>query len=193
MSALDLCYFNFKTRRPPEINWYLRNKIGCRTATKDGKNYTFSASDYPGVIYLPIPASKPPVNEYPQPKPSDRTNAWIGIGAKAGTTFVVAGIETLLGYVVSLDDLGKGMAIGASINRLGLGFGVTGGVCVIYITGVKTPSELNGYQSGDWDANLALGPKWSTIAKGGKTVGKLQPLIDGLRRLGARTPAGLKA
>ncbi|MFL5031696.1 MAG: hypothetical protein ACJ8E1_17640, partial [Xanthobacteraceae bacterium] len=193
MSALDLCYFNFKTRRPPEINWYLRNKVGCRTATKDGKNYTFSASDYPGVIYLPIPASKPPVNEYPQPDPSDRTNAWIGIGGKAGTQFIVVGIETLVGYVASLDDLGKGMAIGASINRLGPGFGASGGFCIIYITGVKNPSQLNGHQQGDWDANLALGPKWSNIAKGGKNATKLKPLIDALRRLGASTPGGLKA
>jgi hypothetical protein len=99
MSALDLCYFNFKTRKPPEINWYLHTKVGCRTATRDGKNYTFSASDHPGIIYLPVPASKPPVNEYPQPSPSDRTNAWLGIGGKAGTQFIVVGIETLVGYV----------------------------------------------------------------------------------------------
>ena len=29
MSANDLCFFNFKTRNPPEINWYLYNKVGA--------------------------------------------------------------------------------------------------------------------------------------------------------------------
>lgn len=193
LSALDLCYFNFKTRKPSEINWYLRNKIGCRTATRDGKNYTFSTGDHPGIVYLPIPASKPPVNEYPPTSPSDRTNAWIGIGGKAGTQFIIVGIETLVGYVASLDDLGKGMAIGASINRVGPGFGASGGICIIYITGVKNPSQLNGHQQGDGDVNLALGPKWSNIAKGGKNVTRLKPLIDALRRLGASTPGGLKS
>ena len=38
MSALDLCYFNFKTRRPPEINWYLRQQgrvPGCDERWKE--------------------------------------------------------------------------------------------------------------------------------------------------------------
>ena len=38
----DLCYFNFKTRNPREINWYLHHKVGCRSVTRDGKNYMFS-------------------------------------------------------------------------------------------------------------------------------------------------------
>jgi hypothetical protein len=84
LSALDLCYFNFKTRKPSEINWYLRNKVGCQTATHDGKNYKFSAADRPGIVYLPGVGLNPPANEYPQPKRSDRTNAWIGFGGKAG-------------------------------------------------------------------------------------------------------------
>ena len=38
MTANDLCYFNFKTRNPPEINWYLYHKVGCRMTTREGKN-----------------------------------------------------------------------------------------------------------------------------------------------------------
>jgi hypothetical protein len=40
LTANDLCYVNFKTRNPPEINWYLYHKIGCRTATADGKEFS---------------------------------------------------------------------------------------------------------------------------------------------------------
>lgn len=53
LSALDLCVFNFRTRNPAEINWYLRNKVGCTTATADRKNYKFSDDASPGIVYLP--------------------------------------------------------------------------------------------------------------------------------------------
>jgi len=40
----DLCEYNFKTRVPEEINWYLKNFVGC-TKSNDGKNYSFSSDD----------------------------------------------------------------------------------------------------------------------------------------------------
>jgi hypothetical protein len=54
MSPLDLCFFNFKTRDPGEINWYLHHRVGCRKVTLDGFNYRFSATDAPGTVFLPI-------------------------------------------------------------------------------------------------------------------------------------------
>src|SRR5437763_1922427 len=101
--ANDLAFFNFRTRNPPEINWYLYNKVGCRRVTHDGKNYMFSSVDQPGVIYLPAgsAATIRPVSQ------EERLNAWIGIGVKAGTTFAVPGIETVLGWALSLDQVGK--------------------------------------------------------------------------------------
>ena len=56
LSALDLCVYNFRTRVPAEINWYLRNKVGCTTATGDKQNYKFSDDATPGIVYLPKPA-----------------------------------------------------------------------------------------------------------------------------------------
>lgn len=49
----DLLEFNFKTRNPDEVNWYLRQKVGCRKPTRDGKNWMFSSDARPGVIYVP--------------------------------------------------------------------------------------------------------------------------------------------
>lgn len=191
-SANDLCYFNFKTRNPPEINWYLYNKVGCRVTTRDGKNYMFTTGITPGVVYLPKPGPPPPVNEFRPTQKEQRTNAWFGIGAKAGTMFAVVGIETLVGYVASLDDLGKGMAIGASINRLGAGAGVTGGTCFIFITGVSSPSQVNGFQQGGVDFNVSLGGNWGKMAQAAAKTKKLQPLINAFAKLGAKTPNGLK-
>ncbi len=159
---------------------------------QSGKNYIFSQGDQPGIVYLPVTGSTLPVNEYPQPSPSDRTNAWIGLAGKAGTQFIVVGIETVAGYVVSLDHVGKGMAIAASINRVGPGFGASGGVCIVYITGVKDPAALNGFQQGGGDFNLSLGGNWGKMAKSAKSVERLKPLINALKRLNATTPGGLK-
>ncbi|QDT55991.1 hypothetical protein Pan44_40400 [Caulifigura coniformis] len=43
-NAKDFVEFNFQTRDPEEVNWYLQNFVGC-TVSKDGKNYSFSSSD----------------------------------------------------------------------------------------------------------------------------------------------------
>lgn len=49
----DLIYQNFKTRNPKEINWYLEHYVGCKKKTGDGKNWLFSSTANPGIIYLP--------------------------------------------------------------------------------------------------------------------------------------------
>jgi len=48
---------NFKTIDPAEINWYLREHVGCRLPTADGKNWRFSNTANPGLIYLPLSAT----------------------------------------------------------------------------------------------------------------------------------------
>jgi len=51
----DLIEFNFKTRDPGEVNWYLRRNVGCRKTADDGRNWAFSADASPGFIYFPPP------------------------------------------------------------------------------------------------------------------------------------------
>jgi hypothetical protein len=189
----DLAFFNFRTRTHAEINWYLYNKIGCRRATHDGKNYMFSSSDQPGVIYLPAGAARTiqPVQQ------ETRLNAWFGVGVKGGTQFGVPGIETVLGWVMSLDEVGRGMAISASINRLGPGIGATVGHTLIYVSGVSDASNLRGFQQGseslwDFDFNITIGANWGKLLGGGKIVKKLEPIISAFRKLNAWTPEGVK-
>jgi len=189
VSSNDLCYFNFKTRHPAEINWYLYHKVGCRHATRDHANYMFSQADSPGVVYLPKAGVILPVHET---KDEPRMNAWLGIVGKAGTMFVVAGIETVAGAVVSLDDPSKWMAIGASVNRVGIGWGATGGFAFVFITGVDRPEKLNGWQQGDPDFNLALGENWGKMAKSASKLKKIEPVLKAMSKIGAKTPGTLK-
>ena len=196
MSATDLCYFNFKTRDFAEINWYLKHKVGCRHVTRDGLNYLFSDSDRhtqncssPGTVYLPKHGSITPVHET---KDEPKLNAWLGVVGKVGTMFVVVGIETVTGAVVSLDDPTKWMAIGASVNRAGLGWGASGGAAFVFITGVSNPQQLNGWQQGDGDFNLSLGENWGKMAKSASKLKKLKPVMDAMAKLGTKTPGALK-
>lgn len=50
----DLIRFNFQTSDPAEVNWYLQRNVGCRKHAQDGKNYSFSSADSPGIVYLPL-------------------------------------------------------------------------------------------------------------------------------------------
>jgi Papain-like cysteine protease AvrRpt2/LysM domain len=55
----NLIEYNFHTRNPDEVNWYLRRNVGCRKTTPDGRNYTFSSDATPGIVYLPPPFGAP--------------------------------------------------------------------------------------------------------------------------------------
>jgi hypothetical protein len=48
-----LIEFNFNTRDPNEVNWYLRRNVGCKKQTSDGQNWMFSADASPGIVYFP--------------------------------------------------------------------------------------------------------------------------------------------
>ena len=55
-----LIQFNFGTQKPEEINWYLRELIGCKLSGPDGYNYSFRDADLlKRIIYIPKGASLP--------------------------------------------------------------------------------------------------------------------------------------
>lgn len=49
----DIIEYNFRTRDPREVNWYLEYYIGCQSAAPDGNNYRFDSADSPGFLYIP--------------------------------------------------------------------------------------------------------------------------------------------
>ena len=56
MPVASLIRFNFNTREPKYVNYYLKHNVGCKVASPDGKNYSFRDSS-PGIIYVPGPGS----------------------------------------------------------------------------------------------------------------------------------------
>src|SRR5438874_13122020 len=66
-----LIEFNFRTSNSDEVNWYLREKVGCRLETPDRRDYRFSSGAVPGIIYIPnnpLPASEYPFDIRDAPK-----------------------------------------------------------------------------------------------------------------------------
>ena len=53
ISAEEIIYANFQTLVPEEVNWYLKQYVGCTKSTHDGKNWMFSSSARPGIIHIP--------------------------------------------------------------------------------------------------------------------------------------------
>jgi hypothetical protein len=68
MDVWALIQFNFQTRVPEEVNWYLRELVGC-WHSKDGRNYTFFQADpKKRKIYLPVAPPPPPPPPIPWPE-----------------------------------------------------------------------------------------------------------------------------
>ncbi len=69
----QLILHNFGTEDPAEINWYLREYVGCTLPTHDRKNWRFSSAANPGLIYIPDNAIRMPAIEVKgqPPKPVD--------------------------------------------------------------------------------------------------------------------------
>ena len=53
-----LIEFNFHTKDPREVNYYLRDRVGCVLQTPDKNNWRFSSAAKPGIIYIPLQKTK---------------------------------------------------------------------------------------------------------------------------------------
>jgi hypothetical protein len=79
-----LIKYNFATSDPAEVNWYLREYVGCTKTTADGKNYCFSSAAKPGLLYLPRRSFKnglggsttPPAQQAKNDDAARRTVLW---------------------------------------------------------------------------------------------------------------------
>jgi hypothetical protein len=182
--------FNFGTRDPSEINWYLRVSVGCRLPTRDGKNWMFTSAARPGIIYIPPKWHRPsfppkPVEVSPARPANHKSGLWFGVGAVEGGTLGIAGKETVEACVYSWDKYTHHFWLNVDAWRLGIGVGASVGIVLVVATGVETPHDLEGFVVvGDTDFQLALAGKWGDVAKAAKglnvvrKVAKLGKFID---------------
>src|SRR5215467_7800569 len=102
----DLVLFNFGTKNPQEVNWYLHHYVGCTLPTHDGHNWRFSSHASPGIIYIPQRTLiMPPLVIEGHVHPLLR-NVWAGLGKSHSGDMFVIGAQDMTAKVYHLGDEG---------------------------------------------------------------------------------------
>jgi hypothetical protein len=174
VAPLDLIYFNFRTRNPAEVNYYLRVNVGCKKPTRDMKNWMFTSDASPGLIYLPPrggPTPPPVVTPIPEPEPTpdaklERSGIWFGIGGQTGGHLAIVGKDTVEAVLYSMETYKDRFWLNVDGYRIGPGLGGSVGVVVVVATGGKHPGSFNGVKVTGVDFQANLGGKWGDLAKG---------------------------
>lgn len=129
----EIIEFNFRTRNPREVNWYLEFYVGCTQPADDGKNYRFDSLDSPGTIYIP-PSSWSPSEDLALRQEVafaltgpvvGRVNVLHAGRAVSGRSLAAVGVRVLEGEIgVTVDPaLGSDEAeYNSGTNTLHLGF-----------------------------------------------------------------------
>jgi hypothetical protein len=193
LNPSDLIYFNFRTRNPMEVNWYLKNRVGCKTLTKNKKNFMFSSADKPGIIYLPILAGVQPIVAE-EKVPSWLKNVWAGIGVAVSGDLFVVGAHDVSGKIYNLGcnaDQVKYAWLSFSGYKFGAGLGGDAGAVFILAHGFEDAMEMNGVDS-SWDFDISLGPRLLSSLKGIKTLGKIVDTIEKYKKLRYVTENAIK-
>jgi hypothetical protein len=184
MDPWSLINYNFRTYDPKEVNWYLQEYVGCTKPTADRKNWCFSSSAQPGVIYRPIKQAPLPPAPVPMPMPlppmeeddfRPGTGGWLGIGVKGGGHVVLGGADTATVFAFSIDDPRRWVVLQVSMGRLGPGLGASGSLVVVGIANCFDPYALRGFPLSGGDFQLAVGGKWGALLK---TAGRLGNLVE---------------
>lgn len=184
-----LITYNFGTKDPAEINWYLRRNVGCIRPTRDHKNWMFTSEANPGIIYIP-PAWKHPSFPAPPPtftvpttekKSSLLSTVWAGVGkAHSGDLFVI-GAHDLTARVYNLGDEYPNVR-NATINlngwKFGPGLGADVAAVFVLCHGYADAKDMVGV-SGDWDFDISIVAKLGDVLKDIKGLGKV---IDGIEK-----------
>lgn len=178
VAPLDLIYFNFHTRDPAEVNYYLRMNVGCTKQTRDQKNWMFSSDAAPGVIYLPPKASwkRPPAPPPGPPIPGtepppiaakpERSGIWFGLGGQTGGHLFIGGKDTVEACLYSLETYQDRFWANVDGYRVGPGLGASIGLVFVVATGGKQPGIFDGVKVTGFDFQANLGGKWGDLAKG---------------------------
>ncbi len=104
MKPWELIYENFKTRNAAEINWYLKNYVGCSNKTSDGKNWIFSSKARPGIVYVPLNKNDVPVSDHANDAVPRLKNLWAGLAKAHSGDLVIVGAHDLTGQIYNLGD-----------------------------------------------------------------------------------------
>jgi hypothetical protein len=190
----DLIQYNFGTRNPEEVNWYLYHFLGCRHSNDGHKNLSFQAAQ-PGIIYTkgnhnrrPIPPPPPKIDTPAVVKPVtppaplfSRSLTWVGFGFQVGSMVLTDGRSTTHAYMMNLGDPESRFFLDVNAIRTGYGAGASGGLVFVVITGLYDPPDVREAPPSSVDFQFALTGKWGSVAKGLRLVPNMNAAISAAR------------
>ena len=185
----DLIEYNFGTRNAKEVNWYLRNFVGCTNTSPDGKNYVFSDNLDPGYIftvhklreylYPPTPIQMPRYQE-PEEPPTFRTpGLCYGIGYKVGA-FAGVGYDRVEGVMFS-DDWSDAYWVSVNTFKLGGGASVGGNAVLMVANGFYSVSDLAHSRVGGTEWGLSLGVQLKGLAATAANYGTIRQMYNAIK------------
>ncbi|TWT79461.1 hypothetical protein CA13_08620 [Planctomycetes bacterium CA13] len=194
MPVWDLIVANYKTRNPAEVNWYLRENVGCVQSTRDGNNWTFTSRANPGIIHIPLRVIKTPPMTIPGNVPAKKSTLWAGLGKSHSGDLFVIGAHDLTAKIYNIgDDTSKVRNAWLNINgfKFGPGLGASIGAVFVIAHGYENAAQMNGV-SGGWDFDLAIYTKLGDFLKGIKGLGKAVDTLDKFKKLRYLTENAIK-
>lgn len=170
--------YNFGTDNPYEVNWFLKNYVGCTLQTEDKKNYRFSSKAKPGYIFTrkelqPQPNGNipPPINT---PEKDDEeelkgtygpARAWLGLGGKAGGMIGPRGGDGYAIAGISLSGPPDTFFTSAFTYREGAGIGGGAGLVAAIFHQMQHPNQLfDCHPASGWDYNIGMDTKFAKYA-----------------------------
>ncbi len=194
MEVWELIYENFKTRDTAETNWYLKNYVGCDDQTSNGKNWIFSTSARPGIIYVPIKKIDVPVASNTNATVPRLKNVWAGIAKAHSGDFFLVGAHDLTGQIYNLgDELPDVRNAVININGYKLGPGLGGSIGAVFVIahGYNTIDEMNGV-TGGWDFDLSIAAKLDSFIKGIRGIGQAVDTMQKYKKMRYLTEVAVK-
>jgi len=185
----ELINFNFNTKNPEEVNWYLRQNVGCTLPTRDRANWRFSSDAKPGIIYIPIRRIRlPPITLDFRVTPKNNNvlkDIWIGVGKQHSGDLFIVGAHDFTAKIYNLGDETNNIR-NAWINingwKFGLGLGGSIGAVLVIAYKYSSASEMNGV-NGAWDFEISIGGKFGDFLKSLKGIGKVASSIDDFKKI----------
>lgn len=195
MEVWELIYENFRTRNPSEVNWYLRNHVGCSRKTKDGLNWIFSNDANPGIIYVPERVIEMPPMVITAKPPSRMKNVWVGLAKSHSGDLFIIGAHDLTGKLFNLgDELPDVRNAIININgfKFGAGLGGSVGLSIVIAHGYYNAMAMNGVKGG-MDFDISIGAKLGAFLKGFKGLGKAVDTIQKYKKMRYLTENAIKS
>jgi len=185
MDVWELMHENFKTSDVSEINWYLKNYVGCVDTTADMDNWVFSNKAKPGRIYVPSPDNVIPIVKKSTIAEPALKKVWAGIAKAHSADLFILGAHDLTGMVYNLGDkLPDVRNATLNINGFKIGPGLGGSIGAVFVIahGYNSPAEMTGGTE-SWDFDLAIAGKLDSFLKGARGIGKVVDTIQKYKKM----------